>query len=139
MSQRTRETTGAVAESVRQMYAALGDAKAFDRHLHPQITIWESDQPGPRIGLRELDALRGRRSPGEQAPRPEVAVEDLLVDRWAQDSAVARYVLVARAATGDTRFRVTDVWDFGADGWQIVHHHAEAVEGEAPDVGRTTP
>ncbi|MGH3588404.1 MAG: DUF4440 domain-containing protein [Pseudonocardia sp.] len=127
MSERTRETGGDVAEGVRRMYRALGDPAGFDRHLHPDITIWESDQPGPPIGLPELDALRARRRSGDGAPPPQVSVEDLLVDRWGQVAAVARYVLRAAGEGGDAQFRVTDVWEHGERGWRIVHHHAEAV------------
>jgi hypothetical protein len=127
MTERTRETTGDVVDGVRQMYAAYGDPASFDRHLHPDITIWESDQPGPRLGLPELNALRSRRVPAEQVTAPRLSVEDLLVDRWGRVAAVARYVLRASTGRGDALFRVTDVWDFGGQGWQIVHHHAEEV------------
>lgn len=133
MSERTRETTGPVADSVTAMYAAYGDPVRFDRHLHPEITIWESDQPGPRLGLAELDALRGRRTPAQGVPQVHLVVDDLLVDRWGQVAAVARYVLWARMADGDSSFRVTDVWDRVDAGWRIVHHHAEEVV-QAPAV-----
>lgn len=124
MIMRTRETDGEVADAVRAMYAAYPDAARFDEHLHPSITIWESDQPGPRIGLAELTALRQRRSPGGDQPRPRLTVEDLLIDRWGQTAAVVRYVLRATGVGAQRTFRVTDVWDF-AERWRIVHHHAE--------------
>ena len=129
MSARTRENDGPVAAAVRAMYAAYPDPAGFDVHLHPQITIWESDQPGPLIGLDELTALRDRRSPDEAAPRPTLSVEDLLVDRWGETAAVARYVLRASAPDGELTFRVSDVWDGAGGRWQIVHHHAEHVAG----------
>lgn len=125
MSHRVRESDGPVTDAVRAMYAAYPDSAVFDQHLHPEITIWESDQPGPRIGLPELTALRGNRSADRQA-HPTLSVEDLLVDRWGDTAAVARYVLRATGAGQDGAFRVTDVWDH-ADRWQIVHHHAEAL------------
>lgn len=124
MITRTRETDGEVADAVRAMYAAYPDSARFDEHLHTSITIWESDQPGPRIGLEELTALRERRLPGPDQPRPALTVQDLLIDRWGHTAAVARYVLRAAGAAADSTFRVTDVWDF-AGRWQIVHHHAE--------------
>lgn len=126
MTARTRETDGAVADAVRAMYAAYPDSARFDEHLHPDITIWESDQPGPWIGLDQLTALRGRRVPEDDAPRPTLAVEELLVDRWGETAAVARYVLHATGAGPESQFRVTDVWHC-AERWQIVHHHAEAL------------
>jgi hypothetical protein len=112
------------------MYASYGEPARFDRHLHPEITIWESDQPGPLFGLPELDRLRGRRDSGTS--RPELSVEDLLVDRWQDVAAVARYVLRARASGADTTFRVTDVFHLADGDWQIVHHHAEQVREEHP-------
>jgi hypothetical protein len=132
MTDRVREATGEVADAVRAMYASYGDRAGFDRFLHTDITIWESDQPGPLIGLPELDALRDQRTEAAPTTRPTLAVEDLLVDRWGQVAAVARYVLVAHGEGGVEGFRVTDVWHRGSDGWRIVHHHAEAVVAAAP-------
>jgi hypothetical protein len=119
---RIRENEGEIAEAIRQMYASYPDSAKFDRHLHPDITIWESDQPGPLLSLPELNSLRARRR--AEAGDPAAAqlwVADVLVDRWADRAAVARYVLHARTADGLSSFRVTDVFD----GLQIVHHHAE--------------
>lgn len=139
MSERTRETTGVVTDAVRQMYEAYGDPARFDAHLHPDITIWESDQPGGMLSLPELDQLRDRRD-DDAAPRPELLVEELLVDRWTNVAAVARYVLRARGPSGDTTFRVTDVWDLAPSRSRIVHHHAELVTGSsALDQGRGAP
>lgn len=130
MTDRVRETVGDVESAVRHMYAALGDPAGFDRFLHDDITIWESDQPGSRIGLAELQTLRQRRSAAAQeaeATRPRIEVADLLVDRWGEIAAVARYVLRALTDLGVEEFRVTDVWNHDQQGWRIVHHHAEAV------------
>ncbi len=137
MTDRVRETTGEVEAAVRQMYASYGRPADFDRFLHPDITIWESDQPGRWIDLPALDALRGQRAGADAGPRPELAVDDVLVDRWGEVGAVARYVLSARTADGREQFRVTDVWHHEPDGWRIVHHHAEAVpQGkESADAG----
>lgn len=131
MTNRIRERDGEVADAVRSLYATYPDAQSFDRHLHPDITIWESDQPGPWMGLTELAELRTQRrvlSAGSETPR--LSVERLLVDRWGGEpggAAVARYVLRADTAESIVEFRVTDVWNRGPDGWQIVHHHAEQI------------
>jgi hypothetical protein len=127
MSARVRETDGAVAEAVRAMYAAYPDSGRFDQHLHPDITIWETDHPGPWIGLPELTELRTRRRADTAgSPAPRLSVDELLVDRWGENTAVARYLLRADASGEQTSFRVTDVWDADGDGsWRIVHHHAE--------------
>jgi len=107
------------------MYTAYPDPARFDEHLHSQITIWETDQPGPPIGLVELSALRERRRSGAEPSQATLSVEDLLIDRWGDTAAVARYVLRATTAAGDMTFRVSDVWDASDGSWQIVHHHAE--------------
>lgn len=138
MTDRVRETTGGVEAAVRQMYAALGNPAGFDRFLHEDITIWESDQPGPRIGLEALQSLREKRSAAAaetSSSRPQVAVEDLLVDRWGDVAAVARYVLSARVGDDREEFRVTDVLHRDHGGWRIVHHHAEAVPVTVRDTG----
>lgn len=126
MSGRSRETDGPVADAVRGMYAAYGDRAGFDAHLHPDITIWETDQPDGMIGLPELDALRDRRADLPQpAPAATLSVHQLLVDRWGDTAAVARYLLRAELPDGVSSFRATDVFTATDDGWQIVHHHAE--------------
>lgn len=138
MTERVRETVGDVESAVRQMYAGLGDPARFDRFLHGDITIWESDQPGPRIGLEELQSLRQRRSAvtaRSESPLPQIEIDDLLVDRWGDVAAVARYVLRARTDSGIEEFRVTDVWDHDRQGWRIVHHHAEAAPAAAATEG----
>ncbi|OKI63392.1 hypothetical protein A6A27_26600 [Micromonospora sp. CB01531] len=109
------------------MYAAYPNPARFDEHLHSQITIWETDQTGPPIGLAELAALRERRRSGVEPSRATLSVENLLIDRWGDTAAVARYVLRATTPAGDTTFRVSDVWDAAEGSWQIVHHHAELV------------
>lgn len=131
MTERARESAGGeVADAVREMYSSYGDPARFDRFLHGDITIWESDQPGPLLGLAELDSLRRGRSAElaeTSGTRPTLAVTDLLVDRWGQVAAVARYLLSAHSRDGVEEFRVTDVLQHESDGWRIVHHHAEAL------------
>ncbi|WP_420112073.1 nuclear transport factor 2 family protein [Pseudactinotalea sp.] len=119
-----------VAGTLRSLYRALGDRPAFDAHLHPAITIWESDA-ATLLTLPELDALRDQRaerSVSGAAPA-WVRPEQIRVDRW-DDTAVARFVLRAHREGGvDETFRVTDVLRRGEQGWRIVHHHAERRSG----------
>ncbi len=124
MTERVREADGAVAEAVRAMYAAYPDSARFDEHLHPDITIWESDQPGAVLGLPELRELRDRRRAGAPPADVTLTVEQLVVDRWGDQAAVSRYVLRAGATES---YRVTDVWASDGTRWKIVHHHAERV------------
>lgn len=116
-----------VAATVRSLYDALGDRASFDAHLHPDLTIWESDA-GELLGLVGLDALRDERARRRVSGPPPAWVrpEALVVDRW-EDTAVVRYVLRAHSGGGaaDETFRVTDVLRHVDGRWLIVHHHAE--------------
>jgi hypothetical protein len=120
----------AVASVIVQLYRALGDRPAFDRHLHEAITIWESDADAMLHGTAELDDLRDQRAAGADADAPVVvAPESLKIDVWG-DTAVARYVLTAvydDDAAQDKSFRVTDVLRRTDERWLIVHHHSEAL------------
>lgn len=123
--------TGEVAEVIQSLYSALGDRAAFDRHLDPAITIWESDAETMLTGTADLDRLRDERAERVAAAGPpsSVSPQQLRCDVWG-DSAVARYVLRATYDAGgqdENCFRVTDVLQRGADGWRIVHHHSESV------------
>lgn len=122
-----------VTATITTMYRALGNRPAFDAHLHPRLSIWESDAPDLMHGLDALDALRDTRAAGAAAgvgsvAPTSVAPESFLVETW-DGTALARYVL--RAVYADDRadecFRVTDVLRYDDFGWRIVHHHAEAV------------
>ncbi|MEV6521753.1 nuclear transport factor 2 family protein [Longispora sp. NPDC051575] len=119
-------TEPTIADTVHALYRALGDRPAFDAHLHPDLTMWETDAPDLLRGLADLDALRDRRAPAVDAVPPvSVAPEDLLIEEW-DDTGLARYVLrAAYAGRPDTLFRVTDVFRRDGSGWRIVHHHAE--------------
>lgn len=122
--------TAAVGAFVVDLYASIGDRRRFDAHLDPGITIWESDASGLLRGLAALDDLRDvRASRRNTVTLVELGPEELVADVWGA-TAVARYVLRARYDGGrpDDVFRVTDVLRREADGWRIVHHHAEAVE-----------
>ncbi|MFV2102955.1 nuclear transport factor 2 family protein [Micromonospora sp. LOL_024] len=115
--------------TISQMYRSLGDRSAFDAHLHPELTIWESDAGQLLHGLADLHALRDRRAAEAAGPAPlTVAPEQLHADAWG-DTGLVRYVLRARHGGDrpDTCFRVTDVLRREGAGWRIVHHHAEAV------------
>lgn len=120
-----------IAGVIADMYSALGDRPAFDRHLDPEITIWESDAGSMLSGIGELDRLRDSRaaSADPSGVRPDVRPEELRTDVWG-DTAVTRYLLRVRhadTAGSDMCFRVTDVLRHHPVGWQIVHHHSELV------------
>ncbi|MGW3787204.1 nuclear transport factor 2 family protein [Micromonospora chokoriensis] len=115
--------------TITDLYQSLGDRQAFDAHLHPDLTFWESDADGLLSGLGALDDLRDRRaSRAAGTPPLSVAPELLHADAWG-DTGLVRYVLRARFADArpDECFRVTDVLRREAGTWRIVHHHAEVV------------
>ncbi|MHA6626482.1 nuclear transport factor 2 family protein [Pseudonocardia sichuanensis] len=119
-----------VLAGIRDMYAAFldGDRARFDRHLDPTTTTWETHLP--RLFDRgELDDHRDRR-PVASSRVAELRVEPQQVDVW-DDVAVARYLLLVARSTGAAAevTRVTDVLRRRADGWRIVHHHAEQMAG----------
>ncbi|MDG9674552.1 nuclear transport factor 2 family protein [Micromonospora sp. DH14] len=118
-----------LATTITDLYRSLGDRPAFDAHLHPDLTFWESDADGMLSGLSALDDLRDRRATRASGPAPiSVAPEHLRADAWG-DTGLVRYVLRARFADArpDEFFRVTDVLRREDGSWRIVHHHAEAV------------
>lgn len=127
----TVQDEDAVTSVIVQLYRALGDRPAFDRHLHEAITIWESDADEMLHGTAQLDDLRDRRAAvAADSPTPvSVAAESIKVDVWG-DSAVARYLLRAvhdGAGTEDECFRVTDVLRRIDGRWLIMHHHSESL------------
>ncbi|SCF07531.1 SnoaL-like domain-containing protein [Micromonospora coriariae] len=122
-------TTDELTTTITGLYRSLGDRPAFDAHLHPEVTIWESDADGLLCGLTALDDLRDRRAARAAGSSPvAVAPEDLRAEAWG-DTGLVRYVLRARydGARPDECFRVTDVLRREGNAWRIVHHHAEAV------------
>ncbi|MBO4208584.1 nuclear transport factor 2 family protein [Micromonospora echinofusca] len=122
-------TTDDLTATITDMYRSLGDRAAFDAHLHPDLTIWESDADTLLTGLAALDDLRDRRAARPPAASPvAVAPEQLRAVAWG-DTGLVHYVLRARhdGDHPDECFRVTDVLRREGDTWRIVHHHAEAV------------
>ncbi|HEX5597561.1 MAG TPA: DUF4440 domain-containing protein [Micromonosporaceae bacterium] len=128
----TTGDTALIAAALADMYAAFlaGDRQRFDRHLHPEVTTWETHLPGPLRTRAELDEYRDARDAAGIRPPSlvDLAATQLRVDVW-QDTAVARYVLVAEPAGGGTpeQSRVTDVLRRVEGRWVIVHHHSELV------------
>ncbi|MEU6019939.1 nuclear transport factor 2 family protein [Micromonospora sp. NPDC047134] len=118
-----------LTSTISDMYRSLGDRPAFDAHLHPELTIWESDAEDLLTGLAALDDLRDSRAAAAIGPAPtSVAPEQMQAESWG-DTGLVRYLLRARFGEGrpDTCFRVTDVLRRDDTGWRIVHHHAEAI------------
>lgn len=125
-----------IAADIADMYDAFlaGDRDRFDSHLHPDVTTWETHLPGPLRSRADLDRYRTERDAAGQRPKLDrLDATDLRVDVW-NDTAAARYILVAVPAGAETaeRSRVTDVLRREGGRWLIVHHHAEREPEVAP-------
>ncbi|GAA2900563.1 hypothetical protein GCM10010517_66210 [Streptosporangium fragile] len=118
----------AIAAGIDDMYDAFlaADRARFDRHLHAEVTTWETHLPGPLRTRSELDAYRDARDgSGARPVLARLAAEDKRIDVW-DDVGVARYVLVAEPPGGPAQHsRVTDVLRRVGGDWLIVHHHSE--------------
>lgn len=128
----------AVWDAMRAVYAAFlrGDGAAADLHLHPDVTIWDSAEPGLVRGLDQLQGLRSRRPPpGTGVTVADIEASDPVVDVWG-DTALLRHLLVVRF-TGDApaeHVRNTSVWRRSGGHWLAVHNHEDVL----PDAGRHT-
>ncbi|CAN5390926.1 hypothetical protein BH09ACT1_BH09ACT1_26610 [soil metagenome] len=118
-----------VLAGITDMYDAFqsGDRARFDSHLDADVTTWESHLPG-LVSRAELDAYRDNRTPQERPQLHELRVDPQRIDTF-DDHALARYELIAVASEGGEAevTRVTDVLRRTAEGWIIIHHHAELV------------
>lgn len=106
--------------AMNDIYAGFlaGDRARIDRHIDPDATIWDSDEPGLVRGKAELDALRDRRPPGD--PPPSIEATDPVIDVWG-DTALLRHLVTA----GPVRLRNTSVWRRRGDTWLCVHNHED--------------
>ncbi len=119
--------------AVQEMYAAhvAGDRGPSARYLHPDVTIWDSEEVPLVRGTAGLEALRDRRPAGPGVPRvTAIEAVDPVIDVWG-DVALCRHVLTVRFSDGapPQTVRNTGVWRRGADGWQLAHNHEDVVAG----------
>ncbi len=102
------------------------DRPRIDRHLHPEATMWDSEEAEMIHGRAELDAARARRP----AAGPRVIVlraDDPVIDVWG-DTALARHWLTVRFAGDELppqSVRVTAVWRRFDGHWLAVHNHED--------------
>ena len=119
--------------AVQEMYAAhiAGDRGPSARYLHPDMTLWDSDEVPLVHGTAGLEALRDRRPQGPDAPRvTAIEAVDPVIDVWG-DVALCRHVLVVHSTGGapPQTVRNTGVWRRHADGWKLAHNHEDVVPG----------
>lgn len=130
----TEHLTGDAAEvwaAINAVYAAFlaGDPVAADAHLHPDVTIWDSEHVPLVVGLDGLEALRAARPAAGEGPRVRaIEAGDPVVDVW-DDVALLRHTLVVRFHGGhpDETVRNTSVWRRVGGRWLAVHNHEDVV------------
>jgi ketosteroid isomerase-like protein len=92
-----------VWDAMRAVYAAFlaGDAAAADAHLHPEVTLWDSAEPGLVRGLGGLRELRARRATGSADTHNDTAA-DTPADTPADTAADIHNDTAADTAEGDS-------------------------------------
>lgn len=123
------EDEQAVWDAMRAVYAAVleGDSAGADVHLHPEVTIWDSEETALVRGLDGLAALRARRPvEGEQLIALEAS--DPVINVWG-DIALLRHILTVRLQERRQVVRNTSVWRRTDGRWRAVHNHEDVVEG----------
>ena len=131
---------GPAGDDARQIWAAMtgvydaflaGDAARVDAVMHPDVTIWDSAEPGLVRGLDGLRALRSRRpAPSPSAPTVvALRATDPVIDVWG-DTALLRHLLRVQYAGGspaDELVRNTSVWRRVDGRWLAVHNHEDVL------------
>ena len=107
-----------------------GDRPRIDAHLHPDATLWDTDEAELIRGRAQLDAARDRRpADGAAGSARVVALDavDPVVDVWG-DVALARHWVTVRFADDAAPpqdVRVTTVWRRVDREWLAVHNHED--------------
>jgi hypothetical protein len=104
------------------------DRTRIDGHLHPEVTLWDTDEPELIVGLLALNAVRDVRPAGSTGPAVvSLQAVDPVIDVWG-DVALARHWLTVRFADDDAAprdVRVTAVWRLVDGRWLAVHNHED--------------
>ena len=126
----TDETSQRIWAATLDIYDGFlaGDRARIDGHLHPDVTLWDTDEAELIVGLAALGAVRDRR-PAVSAAPVVVALDaaDPVIDVWG-DVALARHWVTVRfaddaAAAQDVR--VTTLWRWVDGRWLAVHNHED--------------
>jgi hypothetical protein len=109
--------------------ALTGSRELSNRHIAPDATLWDVDEPQLINGLAELELTRDRRVPGDSS-LVAISPEPPVIDVWGSTALVRHYFEVTLATTSGTelmRIRNTSVWREIADRWVVVHNHEGAI------------
>jgi ketosteroid isomerase-like protein len=124
------EQQAAVWAAMNQVYKGFlaRDPTGVDALMHPDVTIWDSDEPAMAHGLAELQKLRAAR-PSAADARQVSALDatEPVIDVWG-DTALVRHLLrVSFSAGPDQVVRNTSVWRLVDGRWLAVHNHEDVL------------
>jgi ketosteroid isomerase-like protein len=126
------EDQEAVWQSMTRIYELFlaGDSASVDLLMHPDVTIWDSEEPTMASGLAELRKIRARRPVDPAAPKV-VAIEatNPVIDVWG-DTALVRHVMRVRFSPDevpDQIVRNTSVWRRVDGKWLAAHNHEDVL------------
>ena len=128
---RVTAAKAAIWDAFRQIYqgAVTGRRELSNRHIAPDATLWDVDEPQLIQGLAELELTRDRRGSAGSS-LVSIAPEPPVIDVWGSTALVRHYfeATVATAAGPEvTRVRNTSVWREIAGRWLVVHNHEDAI------------
>ncbi|MEO7350190.1 MAG: nuclear transport factor 2 family protein [Terrimesophilobacter sp.] len=113
----------------QDMYVGFetGDRARTDQYIHPDCTIWESENWAMVIGLGGLNAIRAARPPAEDLPEvTSLTAHDPVIDVWGNIGVLRHTATVVYAGDlPDEQIRNTGVWRREAGGWRLVHNHEQ--------------
>lgn len=105
------------------------DRANADKHIHEDVTLWDSVEAPLIFGLKGLNDLRDRR-PTTQSGPAVLTIENLnpTIDIFG-DFAIARYELLVHFDGGAPveHIRNSAVWRKFADGWKVIHNHEDVI------------
>lgn len=105
------------------------DRANADRHIHTDVTLWDSVEAPLIFGLQGLNDLRDRRPTTESGPVVK-RIENVnpTIDIFG-DFAIARYELLVHFE-GDIpleHIRNSAVWRRFENGWKVIHNHEDVI------------
>ena len=113
--------------------AMTGDRELSNRHIAPDATLWDTDEPQLIMGLAELELTRDRRGSTDSS-LVSISPEPPLIDVWGSTALVRHYFDVTLATASGTevvRVRNTSVWREISGRWMAVHNHEDVISPRA--------
>ena len=105
------------------------DRANADKHIHADVTLWDSVEEQLIFGLSGLNALRDRRPNNPDGPKVLKIDNINPVISVINDFAIARYELVIHFDdnTASEHIRNTAIWRKFSSGWKVIHNHEDVI------------